>query len=138
MNLPQSITKRINELGALTKLYLSGKVPQPGQNPYAKGPLKKSLNISYFIKDDTIGFKFSYLDYGVYTNLGTGRYNQIKYGSEKSSPFNLPPFRGYKRGRGGIQPQYWTSMAEAGLLKKFREDIKNDLRSYLKKTLRKK
>lgn len=138
MNLPQTITKRINELGSLTQLYLSGKVPQPGQNPYAKGPLKKSLKISYFINGDSIGYKFSYLDYGVYTNLGTKQYNTIKYGSLQSSPFNLPPFRGYVKGRGGIQPQYWTSMAQAGLLKKFKDDIKSDIKSYLKKTLGKK
>lgn len=137
MNLPQTITKRINELGALTQLYLSGKVPQPGQNPYATGRLQRSLKISYFVNSDSIGYKFSYLDYGVYTNLGTKQYNEIKYGSIKSSPFNLPPFRGYVKGSGGIRPQYWTSMTEAGLLKKFKDDIKNDLKSYIKKQLKK-
>lgn len=136
MNLPQSITKRVNELGSLTLLYLSGKVPQPGQNPYAKGPLKKSLKVSFYVRGNTIGYSFGYLDYGVYTNLGTYQYNTVKYGSPESSPYKLPPFRGYKKGQGGIQPQYWMSLGQAKLLSKFRQDIQDDLRSYIKKKMK--
>jgi len=135
--LPERIQKKVNELGALTHAFLSNQVPQPGQNPYATGVLKRSLKVSYFRSGESIGWRFSYLDYGAYTNLGTKQYNKIKFGSKKANPWELPPFRGYVKGEGGIQAQYWMTLSETTLLKKFKEDIKDEIKSYLKKKMKK-
>lgn len=131
MPLLDKITKRFNELGARTQaiLYL--------QVPVDTGRLKRSIKVKYQRSNDSVSYSFGYLDYGVYVNLGTKQYNTIKWGSKQSIPFDLPPFRGYRKGKGGIQPQYWLSLSEAVGIKDFKESIKNDIKEYIKNSIKK-
>jgi len=131
MKLKEQIQKRLNELGARTQAYLYLQVPVD------TGKLKRSLKVQYFLKPNSMGYSFKYLDYGVYTNLGTGRHYNIKWGTKESIPYNLPPFIGYRSGKGtgGIRPQYWLSLSGAVGLEDFRKTLLSDIKEYTKKKL---
>jgi len=77
------------------------------QVPVDTGDLDRSLQARVVKKDNVFQIQFSYLEYGVFTNLGTPPYFGLT--SDKSM-FGLPPFKGYRKGIGGIQPQYWKSL----------------------------
>lgn len=77
------------------------------QAPVKTGKLLRSISVEP--KSNTI--EIYYLDYGTYTNYGTGRYypGKFKYGT------NPDPgsYRSYRKGKGGIRPQYWTAMSDS-------------------------
>lgn len=73
-------------------------------SPVDTGTLKNSISVTP-TKDSVI---IEYLDYGVYTNYGTGRYYPGKY-SYGTVP-DAGSYRGYRKGKGGIRAQYWTSI----------------------------
>ncbi len=132
----QRIKKRLEELADEMRTVIKTQVPQPGQNPYATGALKNSLTVAVGIKGGDFTVKVGYLSYGVYTNLGTGDYNTVKFGTRNSSPFRLPDHEGYRKGSFGIQPQYWTSMGGQSRANRLREqilsDMKDEVRMYFK------
>lgn len=131
MPLIDKLTKRFNELGAATLAMLHLRVPVD------TGRLKRSIKVSYKRSNDSVSYSFGYLDYGVYVNLGTKHYNTIKWGSKESIPFNLPPYRGYRKGNGAIQPQYWLSLSQDLAIKRFKQGIIDDIKSYVKSTIKK-
>jgi hypothetical protein len=87
-------------------------VPSPSNNPdptrlKRTGRLRSSLSYR-ILNNNTVSFY--YLRYGVYVDFGTGSlFNQGA--ANTTNPFGLPAYREYSRGFGGIQPQYWTSLA---------------------------
>ena len=72
------------------------------QVPVRTGVLKNSIKV--YVKDQDINIE--YADYGAYTNYGTGPYYNGRYG------LGNPPgrFKGYKKGKGGIKAQNWSSI----------------------------
>ncbi len=130
------IKKRLDELRDEMERVIKTQIPQPGQNPYATGALASSLDVKVGTKGGDFTVKVGYFAYGVYTNLGTGDYNTIKFGTRNSSPFRLSEFRGYQKGSYGIQPQYWTSMGGQARANRLREqilsDMKDEVRLYFK------
>jgi hypothetical protein len=131
MPLLDKLTKRLNELGAATQAMLYLRVPVD------TGRLKRSIKVSYKRSNDSVSYSFGYLHYGVYVNLGTKQYNTIKWGSKESIPFNLPAYRGYRKGNGGIQPQYWLSLSQDLAIKRFKQGIIDDIKEYVKSTIKK-
>lgn len=137
----QRIKKRLDDLrGEIERVILS-QVPQPGKNPYATGALKSSVTVKVGTKGGNFSLNVGYFAYGVYTNLGTGKYNTVKFGTKNSSPFRLPGYEGYRRGSFGIQPQYWTSMGGQARANRLRDellaDMKDEVRLYFR-TIKKK
>ena len=98
--------------------------------------IKKRLDDLRDEMERVIMQQVGYFQYGVYTNLGTGDYNTVKFGTRNSSPFRLPQFQGYQKGSYGIQPQYWTSMGGQARANRLREqilsDMKDEVRLYFK------
>lgn len=97
---------------ALTKVaqrilsILQTNVPAPGKNPFSTGSLKTSLKYSVQMINGSWRLSFGWHKYGSFVSYGTGSYATPK----QSSLFGLPQPRGYSRGVGGIQPQFWTSL----------------------------
>lgn len=86
-------------------------VPQRGQNPFATGRLKDSVTFAWR-KDSatgTWGLQVDYLPYGNYTNYGTRNFAG-GWRAARDAGFFGRDFQGYRRGRGGIRPQYWLSL----------------------------
>ena len=75
------------------------------QVPVRSGRLRDSISVK--VVDNAI--QIGYEKYGVYTNYGTGRYYKGGYGDA------LDPgkYKSYRKGKGGIRPQYWSSMSDA-------------------------
>lgn len=77
------------------------------QAPVRTGKLLNSIVVEP--KNNTI--EIFYLDYGTYTNYGTGRYYPGKY------RYGVQPdpgsWRRYRKGQKGIRPQYWTAMSDS-------------------------
>lgn len=78
------------------------------QVPIDSGSLRDSIEVEVLPAEDGMGIEFILidLDYGKYTDFGTGPY----YNEPVVSPM-VDMFRGYHRGEGGIQPQYWSSIS---------------------------
>ena len=136
----QRIKKRLDDLREEMERIILTQVPQPGQNPYATGALKSSVSVKVGMKGQDFTVKVGYFQYGVYTNLGTGDYNNVKFGTRNSSPFRLPPFAGYQKGTFGIQPQYWTSMGGRDRANRLKDEILSDMRDEVRlyfKTIKK-
>lgn len=82
-------------------------VPQRGRNPYATGRLASSLEFRWEKgANNEWALEVDYLDYGKYTNFGTREYNSYR----DQSFFGMGEWRGYRRGQGGIRPQFWLSL----------------------------
>jgi len=84
-------------------------VPSPSNNPDPSrlrrtGRLRSSLGYR-ILNNNTISIYFN--RYGIYVDLGTGPYAD----TGTTNVFGLPAYAGYRRGFGGIQPQYWTSLS---------------------------
>lgn len=72
------------------------------QIPVKTGKLKQSFNVG--VQNEQI--YITYEDYGVFTNYGTGPYYQGNFGQG----WDAGTFAGYKKGKGGIQAQKWSSL----------------------------
>jgi hypothetical protein len=86
-------------------------IPRQGNrptNPYATGKLARSLRFTWE-KDGTGVYELdiTYLDYGKYTAFGTRGYNDS---AARDAGFFGRDFVGYRRGTGGIRPQYWLGL----------------------------
>ena len=135
----QNTKKTMERLASMVERDLLEQVPQRGaNNPYATGDLKRSLNVSTFnTSDDEWTIAVTYDQHGNYTNFGTrvysGRWQQLK----DASFFDLPRFAGYKRGKGGIRPQYWLSLSrqENKYLKELEKSIELDFDTFINKVI---
>lgn len=74
------------------------------QAPVRTGELRKSVEVVPEITSNSVIFVDTFLQYGVYTDSGTGRY----YKPNKQARWNPRP----GRGRGGIKPRYWTNISD--------------------------
>jgi len=85
---------------------LRRQVPQRGKNPFATGRLQRSLQFDWGKEGGQWALSVSYDHHGVYTNYGTRNYNQYR----EQSFFGMGEYTRYRRGRGGIRPQWWLSL----------------------------
>jgi hypothetical protein len=72
------------------------------QVPVKTGELKQSIKV--YVQGMSVNI--DYAGYGVYTNYGTGPYYNGRYGQGQIAG----TFKGYQKGKGGIQAQNWTSL----------------------------
>jgi hypothetical protein len=86
-------------------------IPRPNNrptNPFATGKLARSLQFSWEKNSEGVyELDISYLDYGKYTAFGTRSYNDS---AARDAGFFGRDFVGYRRGNGGIRPQYWLGL----------------------------
>jgi len=87
------------------------------QIPRDTGALRRSLHVITNKKGE---IEISYHEYGMFTNLGTGKYRISK----------ATNFKGYKKGTGGIRAQQWSAIPERDL-----EDIRNNLSKEISKAI---
>lgn len=73
------------------------------QAPVATGALKRSIKVKAYYNRDGVQFRSGYLNYGVFTDLGTGRYYR---GEQPNKRWRGNP----GKGKGGIKPRYWTNL----------------------------
>lgn len=131
----------MERLARLIERDLKEQVPQPGYRMLRrgdKGPtgrLKQSLRVdAYPEKNDEWTLGVSYEMHGNYTNFGT-RLPEVSSWRDKAnlSIFELPAFRGYKKGTKGIRPQYWLSLSrlENKYLKQLEAGIELDFENFI-------
>ena len=113
------------------------------QAPVRTGDLQRSIQVTVEKTQKGFAITRSFLFYGVFTNLGTGDYYTIKYGTRQANPFFLPswdPNPG--KGSYGIKPRYWESVRALApatgrlkqeLLLAVKKEAKNKLKAALKK-----
>lgn len=78
------------------------------QSPVDTGALKQSIRVRAFVGGDwdSVRFEIDYKSYGRFTDLGTGPYYR---GEEPEAKWRS---RRGRKGKGGIQPRYWTNLNE--------------------------
>ena len=76
------------------------------QAPVDTGKLKRSIRVQAFNSKDGVQFRSDYVTYGVFTDLGTGKYYR---GEQPNRKWNPRP----GKGKGGIKPRYWTNLDRA-------------------------
>ena len=97
------------------------------QAPVRSGRLKNSVRVSTDRNRDGFIFTTTYEGYGIFTDLGTG-----KYGVSEAQRGDWNPTPG--KGKGGIKPRFWLSLDtifmnsisdiyEEALLKSVEEEI---------------
>lgn len=84
-------------------------IPRQGAMPNyfrSTGNLKRSLRVGVDAQGDAIEVEF--VSYGKFTAFGTRQY----YDSEaaQNTFFGMKAPRVYRKGKGGIRPQYWLSL----------------------------
>ena len=88
-------------------------IPRPNNrpiNPFATGKLARSLQFTWEKNGEGVyELDISYLDYGKFTAFGTRNYNDS---ASRDAGFFGREFVGYRRGRGGIRPQYWLGLRD--------------------------
>ena len=73
------------------------------------GALKRSIDVKVYQDDRGVKWKSSYLEYGKFTDKGTGKYLDKGESSGKKWRPNPGP------GKKGIKPRYWTNLDKATL-----------------------
>lgn len=120
------------EYGARVFGVIQRQIPQPGNtpiNPYATGRLKGSLRWS-LNQDNTISIRF--FRYGIYTDKGTGQWAAPR----ETNPFS-ERFVGYKDGKMGIKPQFWTALGgpeAVAALNEFTQELARQLETKIATT----
>jgi hypothetical protein len=133
----------MEELASAMQSIIDKQVPQTGntpENPYATNKLRDSVKVGFMVRNGNLIITTRYNAYGVWTNIGTGQNSQASQYGIRPNPFGLPPFVGYSPGKGGINPQYWTSMGGKTRVNRLKEDLLQDLRDEVQlmfKTIRK-
>lgn len=74
------------------------------QAPVDTGALRRSIKVQGRMTGDRINFSITYLAYGKFTDMGTGRYHTRTRRSWNPRP---------GRGRGGIKPRFWLTLERA-------------------------
>jgi hypothetical protein len=93
-------------------------IPRKGTMPNyfeSTGNLKNSLRVNVDSRGDAIEVEFA--SYGKFTAFGTRQYRDDE--AAQDTFFGMKAPRIYKKGKGGIRPQYWLSLRN-------REDRYND------------
>ena len=75
------------------------------QAPVATGTLQQSVVVRAVENADGVQLITGYLNYGVFTDSGTGRYRR----PNPEARWNPKP----GKGKGGIKPRYWTNLDNA-------------------------
>ena len=142
MSLENAIRQRLVTYALRMEEVLKAQAPVRQPEPPG-GSLKNSIKINVVKTADGWRITRSYNAYGVYTNLGTKPYNDVKYGTKQSNPFFLPAWNPAPgKGIGGIQPRYWESLrsmvSETNTLKKdlirdLGAEVSNRMKAKLKK-----
>jgi hypothetical protein len=102
---------------------------QAPDGPESGDPLRKSVTVKAVESKDGIQMVTGYLNYGVFTDSGTGRYR-------KPNPnANWNPRPG--KGKGGIKPRYWTNLNKAVTIKIARI-IEKEMAKQIQQSFRKK
>lgn len=114
----QHTKETMERLATMIEKDLKEQVPQPGYRPLRRGDrgptgkLKNSLSVTAFpVKNEEFTIAVGYEMYGNYTNFGTKKYAARWQQLANQSLFELPNFAGYRKGLGGIRPQYWLSLS---------------------------
>lgn len=84
-------------------------IPRQGSMPSyfrSTGNLKRSLRVGVDAKGDAIEVEFA--SYGKFTAFGTKQYRDRE--AEQDTFFGMKAPRVYRKGRGGVRPQYWLSL----------------------------
>lgn len=71
------------------------------QVPVKTGALKRSISVRGYFEGGSLKFSSDYLRYGIFTDLGTGRYRATKRSGFMPNP---------GKGKGGIRPRFWTTL----------------------------
>ena len=136
----QHTKETMERLAALIERDLKQQVPQPGYRRLRrgeKGPtgrLKRSLSVDAFpTQNDEWTIGVSYEAYGNYTNFGTRPYAPRWREQIDLTLFDLPQFAGYRKGIGGIRPQYWLSLSrnENRYIKEINASLEIDFESFI-------
>tara|TARA_R110000772_G_scaffold261080_1_gene379368 strand:+ start:59 stop:505 length:447 start_codon:yes stop_codon:yes gene_type:complete len=135
-NLDKEIKKTMEEIANMMRSDIMRQVPQPGQNPYATGALKRNVKVfTNKNRDGDIDIIISYPTYGGYTNYGTR--DESNRNNELAKPYFIrDAFAGYSKGGiRGIKPQNWLSLSqERQRYETFiDEEIGEDVRVFIEK-----
>jgi hypothetical protein len=99
------------------------------QAPVATGALQKSVTVRAVESKDGVQMVTGYLNYGVFTDSGTGRYRK----PNPNATWNPRP----GKGKGGIKPRYWTNLNKAVTIKIARI-IEKEMAKQIQQSFRKK
>lgn len=87
---------------------MMSQVPIPSRNPFATGALQRSVRFNWSkTEEGAWSLAVEYIDYGKFTNFGTRAYFDA---GARDAGFFGREFQGYKKGKGGVRPQEWTSL----------------------------
>lgn len=98
------------------------------QAPVATGRLQQSVVVRARESEDGVQMVTGYLNYGVFTDSGTGRYRR----PNNDARWNPKP----GKGQGGIKPRYWTNLDNAVTIRIARI-IEREIAKQIRNTFRK-
>lgn len=98
------------------------------QAPVATGDLRNSVVVRAVETSDGVQLVTGYLNYGVFTDSGTGRYRR----PNPKAKWNPAP----GKGKGGIKPRYWTNLDNAITIRIARI-IEREIAKQIRNTFRK-
>ena len=96
------------------------------QAPVKTGALRKSVKVVPRFTERSVLLDIVSLDYGKYTDLGTGRYR-----TPASKRRNWNPRPG--KGKGGIKPRFWTSITKSFRQTQINSLFTNAIRKIIKR-----
>lgn len=105
----QTIKEVLERVARMMYTDIRRNVPRKGSQPsyfQNTGDLKRSLRVEVDSRGDAIEVTFK--DYGKYTAFGSRNYRDEQASEDTFFGMKVP--RVYKRGKGGIRPQYWLSL----------------------------
>lgn len=83
-------------------------VPNPSRNPFSKGNLQRSVRFNWVKSEEGAwSMTVDYVNYGKFTNFGTRSHYDAGI---RSASFFGREFNGYRKAKGGIRAQNWTSL----------------------------
>ena len=105
----KTIKEVLTKVARMMELDIRRNIPRKGALPNyfpSTGVLKDSLRVNVDSKGDTIEVEFA--SYGKYTAFGTRQYYDAEAANDTFFGMKAP--RVYRKGKGGIRPQYWLSL----------------------------
>jgi hypothetical protein len=101
---------------------------QAPDGPESGDPLRQSVIVRAVENADGVQLVTGYLNYGVFTDSGTGRYRK----PNNNAKWNPKP----GKGKGGIKPRYWTNLDNAVTIR-ISKIIERELAKQIQQTFRK-
>jgi hypothetical protein len=92
------------------------------QAPVKTGALSRSITVRGYFDGKSLKFSSDYLRYGIFTDLGTGRYR-----SKRRMGWTPNPGVGKK----GIRPRYWTTL-ERSVSVNIKKTVTKIIKDYIK------